>query len=354
MWMRERLRRSGLRAISPVVDVTNYVLLELGQPMHGFDLGQARRRDPGAPGASGRAPRPAQWRGARRCAPDTLVIADAERAVALAGIMGGAATGVGADTRDILLESAFFAPIAISGKARSYGLHTDSSHRFERGVDPELQVRAIERATRLLLDIVGGEPGPVVEATVGGASAVPRATASARRAHYPQILGSNCRAETIEDILERLGMTLERREDGWQVTPPSARFDLVQEVDLIADIGRIHGYDLIPVSHASSASVTKSDAETGFDLDRARLALVDRGFQEVITYSFVSPEMQGAGRARRRPPCNWRIRSVPSCPSCAPVSGRGCCKPPATIGRVRWSGSGSSRPACAFGWKPMA
>ncbi|MBK1716183.1 phenylalanine--tRNA ligase subunit beta [Thiocystis violacea] len=290
MWMRERLRRGGLRSISPVVDVTNYVLLELGQPMHGFDLaklsGEIRVR------LAGEGESLALLNGEQATLrADTLVIADAERAVALAGVMGGAETSVGPETRDVLLESAFFAPIAISGKARRYGLHTDSSHRFERGVDPQLQVRAIERATRLLLDIVGGEPGPVVE--VSSQSHLPCAEPLPLRAErVSRILGLRLSAETIEDILERLGMIIERREDGWLVRPPSARFDLVREVDLIADIGRIHGYDLIPVSHASSASVTKSDAETSFDLDRARLALVDRGFQEVITYSFVSPEIQ--------------------------------------------------------------
>jgi len=290
MWMQEHLRRGGIRAISPVVDVTNYVLLELGQPMHGFDLaklsGEIRVRMAGA------GERLALLNGEEATLrEDTLVIADAERAVAMAGIMGGSETGVGDTTRDILLESAFFAPLAISGKARSYGLHTDSSHRFERGVDPDLQVRAIERATALLLDIVGGMPGPVQE-TCSEKYVPQRRTLPLRERRIVQMLGLELPTETIEDILERLGMDLERTDEGWMVTPPSARFDLVQEVDLIADVGRIYGYDRIPVSHASASSVTKSAPEAGFDLDRARLALVDRGFHEVITYSFVSPEMQ--------------------------------------------------------------
>jgi phenylalanyl-tRNA synthetase beta chain len=190
-----------------------------------------------------------------------------------------------------LLESAFFAPLAISGKARSYGLHTDSSHRFERGVDPQLQIRAIERATRLLIAIVGGEPGPVVEA-ISEADLPKPETLTLRPARVAHVLGLALPEETILDILARLGMHTEPTAEGWLVTPPSARFDLVQEVDLIADIGRIFGYDRIPVSHASSASVTGSTPEADFDLDRARLALVDRGFYEVITYSFVSPEIQ--------------------------------------------------------------
>lgn len=290
MWMQERLRRSGIRCISPVVDVTNYVLLELGQPMHAFDLAKLTG------GISVRLATEGEPLGllngeAVTLRANTLVIADAAQAVALAGIMGGAATAVSADTRDILLESAFFAPLAISGKARTYGLHTDSSHRFERGVDPELQVRAIERATRLLLDIVGGQPGPVID-TTAAADLPQRQPLHLRAARIAQILGLELPAATITDLLERLGMTLEICADGWQVMPPSARFDLVHEVDLIADIGRIHGYDRIPVRYASSAAATPSLPEAGFELDRARLALVDRGFHEVITYSFISSEMQ--------------------------------------------------------------
>jgi len=290
LWMQERLRRGGIRTISPVVDVTNYVLLELGQPMHGFDLakldGEIRVRM-AAPGE-----RIALLNGDDLdLRQDTLVIADARKPVALAGIMGGAETAVGPETRDILLESAFFAPLAISGKARTYGLHTDSSHRFERGVDPRLQDRAVERATRLLLDVVGGEPGPVVE-KVAGDELPERPALRLRQTRIAQVLGLELSADTIADILNRLGMDALPTEEGWLVTPPSARFDLLHEVDLIADIGRIYGYNRIPVSHGSSAFVTRSTPEAELDLDRVRLALVDRGFREVITYSFVSPEIQ--------------------------------------------------------------
>ncbi|MGQ9832117.1 MAG: phenylalanine--tRNA ligase subunit beta [Thermochromatium sp.] len=290
LWMCERLRRGGIRAISPVVDVTNYVMLELGQPMHGFDLDRLMGEIQVRMAREGETL--VLLNGERiTLSADTLVIADATRPVALAGIMGGADSGVGTETRNILLESAFFSPLAISGRARRHGLHTDSSHRFERGVDPELQVRAIERATRLLLDIAGGEPGPVYEVSI--AEHLPRKTPLPLRAErVARILGLQLPAATIEDLLERLGMTVERCEDGWRVTPPSARFDLVQEVDLIADIGRIYGYDRIPISHARSSAVTHVESETRFDLDRARWTLVDRGFQEVITYSFVSPEIQ--------------------------------------------------------------
>ncbi|MBK1693895.1 phenylalanine--tRNA ligase subunit beta [Chromatium weissei] len=290
MWLQERLRRSGLRSISPVVDVTNYVLLELGQPLHGFDLAKLNG------GIEVRLAREGETLALLNgetvtLRADTLVIADAQQAVALAGIMGGAETAVSAETRDILLESAFFTPLAISGQARSYGLHTDSSHRFERGVDWQLQIRALERATQLLMDIVGGDAGSVVEMIAVEHLPQPPVL-HLREARIAQILGLTLPSATIVDVLERLGMTVECCADGWRVTPPSARFDLVHEVDLIADIGRIHGYDNIPVSHASTAAVTIAAPETEFELDRARLALVNRGFHEVITYSFISPEMQ--------------------------------------------------------------
>jgi phenylalanyl-tRNA synthetase beta chain len=292
LWMQERLRRSGLRSISPVVDVTNYVLLELGQPMHGFDLA---RLDGGIRVRMASAgERLALLNGDNiTLRDDSLVIADDARPVALAGIMGGSETAVTAETRDVLLESAFFAPAAISGRARGYGLHTDSSHRFERGIDPGLQERAIERATALLLDIVGGEPGPLVVAA--DADRVPRPPRlHLRRERVTKVLGVRLPDPTIEDILGRLGAQLGPVADGWEVTPPSARFDLVQEVDLIADVGRIYGYDDIPVAQALSAAPTQAPAETAFDLDRAKLTLVARGYNEVITYSFVSPELQQA------------------------------------------------------------
>jgi len=290
LWMLERLRRSGLRGIHPVVDVTNYVLLELGQPMHGFDLSRLDREIQvrmAAPGES-----LALLNGTEiALGPDSLVIADANQPVALAGIMGGGGSAVTTDTRDVLLESAFFAPMAILGKARTYGLHTDSSHRFERGVDPELQIRALERATQLLRDIAGGEPGPVVEAAAP--SHIPgRKSVYLRRQRITRLLGVAVDAVGVADILTRLGMTLTETADGWAVTPPSNRFDIAIEADLIEEIGRIYGYQNIPMTHARAAATTRAPAETTFDLHRAKQVLVDRGFHEVVTYSFVSPELQ--------------------------------------------------------------
>jgi phenylalanyl-tRNA synthetase beta chain len=290
LWMVERLRRSDIRSISPVVDVTNYVLLELGQPLHGFDLARLEQGIRVRMAVAGE--RLTLLDGAEiELRPDSLVIADAAAPVALAGIMGGEASAVTDATRDILLESAHFVPTAILGRARLYGRHTDSSHRFERGVDPELQVKAIERATALLLAIVGGEPGPVVEAyfpeRVGQ-----RAQIMLRRERIKRILGVKIADEEIVDILTRLEMQVEPVDGGWQVEAPSCRFDIAIEVDLIEEIGRIYGYSRIPTTHAPSSTPVYTRSETGFDLGRAKELLVGRDYQEAITYSFVSPELQ--------------------------------------------------------------
>ena len=292
LWMAERLRRSGLRPISPMVDVTNYVLLELGQPLHAFDLrkldGAIRVRLSQAGEGLG------LLNGDKvELDDDTLVIADGKGPVAMAGVMGGAETAVSESTRDILLESAFFAPHAIAGRARRYGLHTDSSHRFERGVDPMLQHRAIERATVLLTAIAGGRPGPIVQAL--SEADLPRpASLQLRRKRIQQVLGVAPDDAQVLDIMTRLGMTLKPSPDagseGWTVRAPSQRFDIQGEVDLIAEIGRIYGYNAIPVTHARSAAFTRAPQEMAFDLDLARRTLVARGYFEAITYSFVSPE----------------------------------------------------------------
>lgn len=289
LWMQERLRRSGLRPISPVVDITNYVMLELGQPMHGFDLRQLDTE------IQVRMARPGEklvlLDGQEiRLRDDTLVIADASKAVAMAGIMGGEHSGVARDTVDILFESAFFAPTAIIGKSRSYGIHTDSSHRFERGVDPQLQVRALERATGLLLEMAGGEPGPVVE-VVSSEHIEARPQILLRRNRVARVLGVGIDDATISDILTRLEMRVEPVEEGWRVTAPSCRFDINIEEDLIEEVGRIYGYVNIQVRHGGAAAKMSGDPETEFDLHRAKQLLVDREYQEVVTYSFISPEM---------------------------------------------------------------
>ena len=288
-WMVERLRRSGIRAISPVVDVTNYVMMELGQPMHGFDLNllqdeiQVRMANAGE--------KLVLLDGSElELRPDSLVIADTNGPLALAGIMGGDKSGVTDATQDILLESAFFTPLTLAGKARSYGLHTDSSHRFERGVDPQLQVTALERATALLLDIVGGQPAPVVVVTSLDHLPAPHAI-RLRRERVSRVLGVQIDDAQIEDILARLGMQMSQAADGWDVVAPSARFDIAIEVDLIEEIGRIYGYARIPESLTSAPVSIVASPEADFSLRRAKQTLVERDYQEAVTYSFISPKM---------------------------------------------------------------
>ncbi|MEE4360104.1 MAG: phenylalanine--tRNA ligase subunit beta, partial [Pseudomonadales bacterium] len=300
-WLVERLRRSGLRSIDAVVDVTNYVMLELGQPMHAFDLARLvngidvrRARDNDVLVLlDGTEVRPEA---------DTLLITDAEGPVALAGIMGGERSGIQAGgqtpTRDIFLECAFFSPLAVAGRARRHGLQTDASQRYERGVDFELQARAMERATRLLLDIVGGRPGPVSEALV--AEALPaRAAVSLRSTRLQRVLGTSIPDATVDDILARLEFPeIERvtTEEGtvWSLQAPSFRFDIEREADLIEEVARVHGYDRLEVALPSAPLHLAPTREDELSVDTLRAALVGAGCQELITYSFVEPSLAAA------------------------------------------------------------
>ncbi|KZX71841.1 phenylalanine--tRNA ligase subunit beta [Alcanivorax sp. HI0033] len=289
LWLIERLRRAGLRTIDPIVDVTNYVLLELGQPLHAFDLSKLN---------GGITVRKAKAEEALltlddqelTLRDDTLVIADDSDALALAGVMGGKPSSVTSDTRDIFLECAFFAPLAIAGKARSYGLHTDSSHRFERGVDPQLQNEAIERATALILEIAGGQPGPVSEAV--DESKLPRqAEITLRADRIEGLLGMGLPAEQVEDILSRLGMEVSTQESGkeWMVLAPSWRFDMAIEADLIEELARIYGYEKLPSRVPAGSPSGEPMAEQTVNQRRLGDALIDRGYLEAITYTFVEP-----------------------------------------------------------------
>jgi len=287
LWMQEALRRSGLRSLGPVVDVSNFVLLELGQPMHAFDL---ERLAGGIDVRHAHAGERITLLDGQTIELDagTLVIADGQGPQALAGIMGGQDSAVGDATRNIFLESAFFNPLCVAGRARSHGLHTDSSHRFERGVDPQLQRRALERATALLLRIVGGRPGPVSE--VVHEEHLPRpARITLRRQRIRRILGTEIPDAEVEDILTRLGMALTSIEEGWDVVPPSFRFDMELEVDLIEELARIHGYESLPSSRPQASIVMQPQPEGRVPLTRLQQILVDRGYQEAITYSFVEP-----------------------------------------------------------------
>lgn len=291
IWLQERLRRAGLRSLGPVVDVTNYVMLELGQPMHAFDL--ARLQGDIHVRWSRRGETLALLNGeTAKFDDDSLLIADDNGPLALAGVMGGAASAVSDDTRDIFLESAFFAPTAIAGRARRYGLHTDSSHRFERGVDPALAEQAMERATGLLLSIAGGEPGPVCRAELIEDLPQPvRVSLRAQRVH--QLLGVDVPAADIAAILRGLDMRLDGPDVGpWQVDVPGYRFDISLEVDLVEEIARVWGYDRIPSRRPARPLQMLPQPETRLPRRTIRRLLVDRGFQEAVTYSFVEPELQ--------------------------------------------------------------
>ncbi|QCR36312.1 phenylalanine--tRNA ligase subunit beta [Nissabacter sp. SGAir0207] len=290
LWMKEKLRRCGIRSIDPVVDVTNYVLLELGQPMHAFDLNRIEG------GIVVRMAQPDETLvlldgNEVKLRDDTLVIADHQKALAMGGIFGGEHSGVNEETQDVLLECAYFDPLAITGRARRYGLHTDASHRYERGVDPALQPKALERATALLLAICGGEAGPVIDATHEATLPQP-ATITLRREKLARLIGIEIADEQVSDILTRLGCTVTATENGWQAVAPSWRFDMQIEEDLVEEVARVYGYNNIPdVPVRANLEMTKH-READLPLKRVKTLLVDRGYQEAITYSFVDPKVQ--------------------------------------------------------------
>ena len=292
LWMVEKLRRAGIRSLGPCVDVTNFVMLELGQPMHAFDLDELKGSIQVRLANVGESITLLDGKEIK-ATENTLLIADEEKALALAGIMGGEKSGVADKTQHIFLEAAHFNPLSIAGKAREYGLHTDSSHRFERGVDPELPLQALERATELLIDICGGQAGPVVDQT-STADLPLREPVQLRLERVNRMLGLKFEAAEIESILTRLGMQLEKQNDGWLVTAPSFRFDIAIEADLIEEIIRIHGYNNIPRKLPTYQPTMKPLVEAEIGLQRVKDVLVERGYYEAISYSFVDPKWQAA------------------------------------------------------------
>lgn len=287
-WMVRRLERSGMRPIHPVVDVTNYVLLELGQPMHAFDLAKLRGSVQARMARAGESLALLNEQSIELDA-QSLVIADDGGPLALAGIMGGVASSVTESTLDIFLEAAHFSPAAIAGRARAFGLGSDSSHRFERGVDPELPARAMERASRLILDICGGKAGPSRE-TVG--KPIPPAVIFFRPSRARRLLGIDLGDETMRALLARLGLAIETEGETWRVSAPSHRFDLRHEVDLIEEVARLHGYDAIPAAAPRAAAYMRPAGESIRSVSEVKNTMTSIGYQEVITYSFISESMQ--------------------------------------------------------------
>ncbi len=290
IWMQEKLRRSGIRSLGLIIDITNFVMLELGQPMHAFDL------DKLSGGITVRMANAGESitllnGDEKQLDSDTLLIADQSGPIAAAGIMGGAESAVSEQTRNLLLESAWFAPAAIAGRARDMGLHTDASHRFERGVDPAIQQLAIERATELILELAGGECGPVVEQCIDAHLPSP-AKVLFQPATIGKRLGMEISEKQIGDILRRLGIDLEQQGTDWVATPPSWRFDIAIAADLVEEIARVVGYDAIPAQMPPLTALMSPVSDTQQDSDRLVDALVDRGYQEAITYSFVDPQLQ--------------------------------------------------------------
>jgi phenylalanyl-tRNA synthetase beta chain len=290
-WLRERLRRVGVNSISPIVDVTNYVMMDLGQPMHAYDLARVDQ------GIRVRLATPNE-----RLTllddkeyvldPDFLVIADASGAIGLAGVMGGRGTAISDSTSDVLLESAHFAPDAIAGRARRLGLFTDAAQRFERGVDPTLPSVAIERATALLVGIVGGEPGPVQVTRAAARAAGEEGWVSLRRTRLARLLGVSVPDDEVHAALSAVSGRVETTDDGWRVRKPPHRFDIRIEEDLIEEVARLRGFDSIAESHAVAPQIAGEASESRVTNERLLTAMADCGYREVITYSFVDPALQ--------------------------------------------------------------
>jgi phenylalanyl-tRNA synthetase beta chain len=289
LWMTERLRRAGLRSISAVVDVTSYVMLELGQPMHAFDNDALQGDVIVRHAAAGETLKLLDGSEAK-LDNGFVLIADEQKALAVAGVMGGFDSRVTETTRNIFLESAHFAPPAIMGRARKLGMHTDASHRFERGVDPELPRRALERATELLLAITGGKAGPVLIAE--NLADLPKpAVVTLRRERLKRVLGIAVADAEVVRTFTALGMHIASVDGGWQVTAPSSRFDIEREEDLIEEVARIFGYDKIPTHIPSGALTLAIEPEARIGELALREQLAARGFYEAVNLSFVAADL---------------------------------------------------------------
>jgi len=289
LWIQERLRRNGVRSISAVVDITNYVLLELGQPMHAFDLNHLEGGIDVRWAAEGE--QMTLLDGSEITMNSRhLLITDGTKPVALAGIMGGQGSMVSDETQDVFLESAWFAPPAIMGRARDLGMATDAAHRFERGIDPSIQSLAIERATDLILKICGGKPGPLCAAESAEHLPCPQ-TVSLRQQRLNALVGIEIPTDRVTAILHDLGMRVEKTDAGWQVTPPPARMDLAIEEDMIEEVVRVFGFDHIPAKRPGGHLRPEPIPEQILAQSRIRDRLCDSGYREAVTYSFVDRQL---------------------------------------------------------------
>ena len=292
VWMTERLRRAGLRAISPIVDITNFVMLELGQPLHAYDHSLLNGTIRPRLAISGEKVTLLDEK-VVDLNEDTLIITDDSGPIGIAGIMGGLSTAVTDNTTDVFFEAAFWPQDFMAGRARSYGMHTDASMRFERGVDPAGQARAIERATQLLLDIAGGDAGPLVDEVVEEHLPT-RSEITLRKDRLARLLGVEVDASEVAQILTGLAMNVDANDEGWVVSAPSHRFDIAIEADLIEEVARIHGYDSIPETTAFAQSALQTVTESTVDLEQAAETLIARDYREVVTYSFIDAEANTA------------------------------------------------------------
>jgi phenylalanyl-tRNA synthetase beta chain len=306
LWLRERLRRAGIRPINAIVDVTNYVMLELGQPMHAYDLERLDRSIVVRRAQAGETLRLLDGRDVG-LDDDVLVIADESRALGLAGVMGGEASGISETTRDLLLEVAYFDPAAVAGRGRRFGLITDASQRFERGVDPSGQQIAAERATQLILDLAGGRAGPTVVSRSEAAAPSERSAVIVRPGRVARILGIEIEPPHMAQFLESIGCAVQLAGTSASVTPPPWRFDLNIEEDFVEEVGRLYGFDRIPEIAEPARAHVRPITERRVSPDRVATLMVDRGYQEAVTYSFTDPVLQGtlhpgiAGLAIRNP-----------------------------------------------------
>jgi len=289
-WMKEKLRRCGIRPISAVVDITNYVMIELGQPMHAFDLNNI---ETGIIVRNAKNNEKLTLLDEKQLSlkTDDLLICDHQGPVALAGIMGGLGSGINDQTQSVLLESAYFAQSLIIGKARRIGMQTDASYRFERGVDPLEQERAIQRATKLMLEICGGDAGPVVEASDKNHIPVKKSV-DVNFKQINKVLGVLIKPAKAEKYLSRLGCHVKRLKSNLIVTPPSHRFDLEKEYDFIEEIARLYGYNKIPENNPAAMVASSAQSESVIGPNRFRSLMIDLGYHETITYSFVDPTLQ--------------------------------------------------------------